>query len=158
MIPSRGAETAIAPRLRQKEQSQRRAVVSPSDSRTASSTAPQWQVSRCVGPGAATLIGTLIIIEPQLILGVLLVWASILVTTGFVGLATMAAATSLPVWLAFTRLPEDQPLFIYLAVMAGCIIYWHRANIERMRTGTEHRNTKLMLFRRQAAKPDDDQP
>ena len=110
------------------------------------------------GKGAATLIGTLIIIEPQLILGVLLVWAWVLVMTGFVGLATMTAATSLPVWLAFTRLPEDQPLFIYLAVMAGCIIYWHRANIERMRTGTEHRNTKLMVFRRQAAKPDDDQP
>ena len=110
------------------------------------------------GKGAATLIGTLIIIEPQLILGVLLVWAWVLVMTGFVGLATMTAATSLPVWLAITRLPQDQPLFIYLVVMAGYIIYWHRSNIERMRAGTEHRNTKLMLFRRQASKPDDDQP
>ena len=60
----------------------------------------------------------------------------------------MTAATALPVWLAFTRLPDDQPLFIYLAVMAMFVIYWHRSNIERMRKGEEHRNTRLMLFKR----------
>ena len=31
--------------------------------------------------------------------------------------------------------------------MAGCIIYWHRANSERMRAGNELRNTQLMLFK-----------
>ena len=77
--------------------------------------------------------------------------------TGFVGLATMTAATSLPVWLAFTRLPEDQPLFIYLAVMAGCIIYWHRANIQRMRNGVENRNLKVMLFKPRVSASDDEQ-
>jgi hypothetical protein len=37
------AETATAPRIRQKEQVQRRAVRKPSDSLTSNFTAPQWQ-------------------------------------------------------------------------------------------------------------------
>ena len=62
--------------------------------------------------------------------------------------STMTAATALPVWVAVTGLDiESQPLFIYLAVIAGCIIYWHRSNIQRMRDGVEHRNEKLMLFK-----------
>ena len=108
------------------------------------------------GKGGATLVGTLVILAPQLIIIVLLVFAVVLVVSGFVGLATMSAATSLPVWLAITRLPEDQPLFIYLAVMAACVIYWHRSNIQRMLAGNENRNPKVMLFRRKPSNPDDD--
>ena len=103
------------------------------------------------GKGAATFVGTLIILAPKLIVGVLLVWAAVVALTGFVGLATMTASTALPLWIAATRLPDDQPLFIYLVVMAGCIIYWHRANIARMRAGNELRNTQLMLFRPKAS-------
>jgi glycerol-3-phosphate acyltransferase PlsY len=60
----------------------------------------------------------------------------------------MTAAVALPLWLAITRLPADQALFIYSAVMALFIVYWHRSNIRRMRRGEEHRNTRLMVFRR----------
>jgi len=109
------------------------------------------------GKGAATLIGTLVILSPKLIIGVLLVWASMLVTTGYVGLSTMTAATALPIWLGLTRLPEDQPLFIYVTVMAAFIIYWHRSNIQRMRAGNEHRNTSVMLFRRGRKTTSDDE-
>ena len=109
------------------------------------------------GKGAATLIGTLVILAPKLIIGVLLVWGSVLVMSGYVGLATMAAASVLPVWLAFTRLPNDQPLFIYLAAMAMFVIYWHRANIQRMRDGVEHRNVRLMLVKPKKLPDSDDQ-
>lgn len=109
------------------------------------------------GKGAATYVGTLVVLNPALILPLLLVWAWVVVLTGFVGLATMMAAVALPVWLAITRLPEDQPLFIYSAVMAMFIIYWHRANIERMRQGNEHQNAKLMLFRRRRPAETDEQ-
>ena len=108
------------------------------------------------GKGGATLVGTLVILAPQLIIIVLLVFAAVLVMSGFVGLATMSAAASLPVWLAITRLPEDQPLFIYLAVMAACVIYWHRSNIQRMLAGNENRNPKVMLFRRKHSNPDNE--
>lgn len=107
------------------------------------------------GKGAGTYIGTLIILGPKLIIGVVLVWAWILVTTGFVGLATMSAAAALPVYLAVAVLPESQPLFIYATGMAMLIIFWHRSNIQRMRDGSEDRNTKLMLFRRKKSGNDD---
>ena len=110
------------------------------------------------GKGGAALIGTLIVLGAELILPVLLVWAWILVASGFVGLATMTAAVSLPVWIGFTRLPADEPLFIYCTVMALFIIYCHRSNIQRMREGTEHRNKQLMVFRNIRKKPDDDRP
>jgi hypothetical protein len=41
-MPDSGAETTTAPRIRQKEQLQRRAVFNPSESSTVNATAPQW--------------------------------------------------------------------------------------------------------------------
>jgi glycerol-3-phosphate acyltransferase PlsY len=109
------------------------------------------------GKGAATIVGTLIVLGPELILPLVLVWAWVLVMSGYVGLSTMIAAASVPLWIAVTRLPDDQPLFIYTAVMAAFVIRWHRSNIQRMRAGTEHRNTRLMLFSRQRQTGDDEQ-
>ena len=76
--------------------------------------------------------------------------------TGYVGLSTLVAAVGLPVWLAVTELPEQQPLFIYCAIMALFVVYWHRSNIKRMRDGTEHRNYKLMIFGRKERASNDD--
>ena len=102
------------------------------------------------GKGAATFIGTLLVLGPMLVLPLLLIWAWVLTMSGYVGLSTMAAAVFLPVWIAITRLPDEQPLFIYAVAMALFIIYCHRSNIRRMRDGNEHRNDKLMVFRRRA--------
>lgn len=109
------------------------------------------------GKGAGTFIGTLVILGPQLILVVLLVWVPVLVISGFVGLATMSAATALPIYLAYLGGLENQPMMIYAAVMAMCIIFWHRSNIQRMRTGTEHRNDRLMVFHRKRDDVKDEQ-
>ena len=98
------------------------------------------------GKGAATLVGTFIIIGPELILPLVLVWAWVLVMSGYVGLASMVAALSVPLWVGITRLPAEQPLFIYCAIMAAFVVRWHRSNIRRMRDGSEHRNTRLMIF------------
>ena len=107
------------------------------------------------GKGAATYVGTFTILGPSLIVPVVIIWALVIVLSGYVGLATMAAAVAVPIWLAVTRLPADQALFIYSATMAGFIIFWHRSNIQRMRLGEEHRNTKLMLLRRKDHVTDD---
>ena len=109
------------------------------------------------GKGAGTFVGTLVILGPQLIIGVLIVWAWVLVVSGFVGLATMSAAIALPIYLGVMVLPDGQPVFIYTVVMAMLIIFWHRSNIQRMRDGTEHRNTGLMIFRRKKPSSNDDQ-
>ena len=108
---------------------------------------PFWHRFRG-GKGAATLFGTLIVLAPSLLLPVLLVWAWILSLFGYVGLATMAAGLTAPLYLAATRLPDDQPIFIYCVVLSLYLIFSHRSNIQRMRDGTEFRNTRLMLFRK----------
>ncbi len=100
------------------------------------------------GKGAATLIGTIAVLAPALVVVILVVFAFVLVFSGFVGLSTMVAATSLPIVLALTELPEQQPLFIYTVVMALYIIWAHRSNIARMRAGNEHRNPKVMVLKR----------
>jgi glycerol-3-phosphate acyltransferase PlsY len=109
------------------------------------------------GKGAATYVGTFIVLNPAIILPMLLVWAWVVVLSGYVGLATMTAAVAVPLWLAATRLPADQALFIYTTVMAMFIIFWHRSNIQRMRRGEENRNERLMLFRRKERITDNEQ-
>lgn len=100
------------------------------------------------GKGAATLLGTLIVLSPEIVLPILLIWAWMLVLFGYVGLATMATAVAAPFYLGLTRLPHDQALFYYSVAMALYMIYSHRANISRMLNGTEPKNTRLMIFRR----------
>ena len=100
------------------------------------------------GKGAATLIGTLVVLGPYLLLPVLLTWSVVVLLTGFVGLSTMLAGISAPLYLAVTRLPEEQPLFIYCTTMAMYIIFSHRSNIGRMLAGTENRMTRAMLTRK----------
>lgn len=109
------------------------------------------------GKGAATYVGTFIALNPAVIVPMLLVWACVVMLSGYVGLATMTAAVSVPVWLAIVSLPSDQGLFVYSAVMAMFIIFWHRSNIERMRQGNENRNERLMLFRRKERITDNEQ-
>ena len=100
------------------------------------------------GKGAGTYIGTLLALSPKLVIGVVFMWAWVVTLTGFVGLATMSAAVALPIGLAFVAPFEEQPLLIYTVCVAIGIVYWHRSNIQRMRDGNEHRNTRVMLFRR----------
>jgi len=106
---------------------------------------PVWHGFRG-GKGAATLVGTLLVLQASLVLPVLLVWAWVLALSGFVGLATMCAGMAAPVYIAMLHLPAEMPLFTYCAFMAVYLIYSHRANIARMRAGTEPRNTRVMVF------------
>jgi glycerol-3-phosphate acyltransferase PlsY len=109
---------------------------------------PMWHKFRG-GKGAATLIGTLVVLSPDLLLPVLLVWAIVLTSFGYVGFATIAAGVAAPIYLVATRLPDDQPLFIYCVTMALYIIFSHRLNLQRMRDGSESKHVRLMLFGRQ---------
>ena len=110
---------------------------------------PMWHNFRG-GKGAATMMGSLIILAPGLIIPVVLIWAWVLILSGYVGLSTMVAGASAPIYLAATQLPSNQPLFIYCAGLALYMIFTHRSNIRRMMEGTESRNTQLMLFRRRS--------
>lgn len=110
---------------------------------------PVWHDFRG-GKGAATLVGTLVILAPTIILPVLATWAIVLSLSGFVGLATICAGIAAPVIVGMTILPEQQPVFIYCTGMAMYLIFSHRSNIARMRNGTENRVTRAMIFKRQS--------
>lgn len=102
------------------------------------------------GKGAATAVGALLGIAPGLALPGVLVWVFVLVTTGFVGLATMLAAVALPIWTLTTGIDGQLPLLVFLIALALFIVFTHRANIRRLRAGNENRIEKVMLLRRRS--------
>ncbi|MEN7342314.1 MAG: glycerol-3-phosphate 1-O-acyltransferase PlsY [Pseudomonadota bacterium] len=99
------------------------------------------------GKGAATLVGTYLVLAPVIILPMLAVWLLTIALTGFVGLATMV--TGHAAWILLLVIGGVvNALVIYAVVMALFVVYTHRSNIQRMRDGTESQNTKLMVFKK----------
>lgn len=107
---------------------------------------PMWYGFRG-GKGAATLLGTLIVLDASTLLPVMVVWLLTIVLSGYVGLSTIIASAAAPIYVGVTRLPEGEPLFVYCVVMAIYIGLSHRTNIQRMIAGTENRVVGAMLFR-----------
>jgi len=112
---------------------------------------PVWHQFRG-GKGAATLIGVLLGVAPRFLAPVLGVWLAVVVLTGYVGLGTMLATLSLPVLLVL-RGARDPALFAFATAMAAFVAYTHRANITRMRLGTESRARRLWLLGLRSAPP-----
>lgn len=100
------------------------------------------------GKGAATALGALAALSPPLLWPLVLTWALVVTTTGFVGLATILATAVLPAFVALTRWPQDVELFLFLVALALFILYTHRGNVTRMLRSEENRMTGLMLLRR----------
>ncbi|MEX0899060.1 MAG: glycerol-3-phosphate acyltransferase [Gammaproteobacteria bacterium] len=100
------------------------------------------------GKGAATLVGVVGTLAPAALLVVLATFGVVLVLSGFVGLATILATSSMIVWSAIAL---DggllTPFGAFAAAMTVFILYTHRSNIARMRAGSENRFHKVMLFR-----------
>ena len=103
---------------------------------------PLWHGFRG-GKGAATTVGALLFIHPLVVIPMITVWLSVLVLTGWVGLATiLAAVTMVPAFLWMGGTSGLLWLGIALAVF---IIFAHRSNIRDMQNGTEYRFKKVML-------------
>ena len=100
------------------------------------------------GKGAATAIGALIAIAPVLLIPALTAFVLVLITSGYVGLATMTAAISVPAYLALTDFTGSWQVAIFLFFIALFIVFTHRSNIQRMRHGQESKIEGAMLFRR----------
>lgn len=109
---------------------------------------PVWYGFRG-GKGAATLLGVLGGLLPVALLPVLVVWLLTVMLFGFVGLATMLAVASFPLYLAFVAHPSTA-LMTFGCLMTVFVCYTHRGNIERMRAGSESRVRRLWLFRPRA--------
>lgn len=89
------------------------------------------------GKGVATTIGVLAGLSPVVTLTFATVWMLGFLLTRYVSVGSIAAAASIPLGLLLDqRLPEDILLGAALALL---IIVRHRANIQRLLAGTEHR-------------------
>lgn len=90
------------------------------------------------GKGVATALGVVLALSPWLALAVLVVFGVVLAATRYVSLASMSAAAAAPLIMLLPG-PWGHSVLAVLAflVMATLLIWRHRANIERLRAGTE---------------------
>ena len=103
------------------------------------------------GKGGGTLVGVLLVLWPLAVPVVIGAWAVVLVASGYVGLSTIVAAASLA---PLALIAGERPGRIVFAVgVALFIAFTHRANLARLRAGTERRFERARLFarRRRAA-------
>jgi glycerol-3-phosphate acyltransferase PlsY len=88
------------------------------------------------GKAVASFIGAFLYLTPVPMIAALLVFIMVVAATRQISMGSIVAAGSLPLaaWLI-----EHPPAIVILAtlVAAGFVIYRHRANIERIRSGSE---------------------
>jgi len=106
---------------------------------------PLWHEFRG-GKGGATLAGALIALSSAAFGAALAAWFAFILLFGFVGLATVAAAVSVPVVAALGDFSSAAPLAFGIFA-AALIAFAHRGNLARIRAGTEPRAERLWLFR-----------
>lgn len=111
---------------------------------------PVWYGFRG-GKGVATLVGAVAGLEAWLLVPMLMTWLATAVLGGFVGVASMAAAASLPICTLLAGLAPRAPLLTFGLVATLIIVFTHRTNIARMRAGTEPRARRLWLLGRRGA-------
>jgi len=89
------------------------------------------------GKAVASFIGAYLYLAPVPLLAVLIVWLAAVAYTRYVSLGSILAAGTFP--LAVWLLMQPPLSLVAAATVSGAfIIYRHRANIERIRAGTEH--------------------
>ena len=103
------------------------------------------------GKGVGTLGGMLLALFPVAVPLCLIVFAVVLMLTGYVSVGSILASASLPIFL-FILPPlgfaDTAPLslLIFSLLVPWFIIFTHRSNISRLRSGDENRFEKAMIF------------
>ncbi len=108
---------------------------------------PLWHGFRG-GKGVGTLLGGMLVLWPAVLPWLLAVWVAVLVASGYVGLASMVAVACLvPIaWIS----DADGVRRLFAAAVAALVLFTHRANVQRLRAGTELRFERVRLWRRRA--------
>jgi glycerol-3-phosphate acyltransferase PlsY len=94
------------------------------------------------GKGVATTAGALFGLMPWVVPCVFLFWYIVFRTTGYVSLASIVAAITLPIVAAlFARWRFiDTWALVYFCILIGVLVLWrHRSNFSRLLKGTEQR-------------------
>ena len=100
------------------------------------------------GKGVGALAGMLIHLLPVAVLLGLAVWILVLITTGYVGLGSVAAVSLFPLITYLRYGTLDSTLGYFSLVITLFIWFTHRGNMARLRAGTENRFEKAMILRR----------
>ncbi|MEP6634054.1 MAG: glycerol-3-phosphate 1-O-acyltransferase PlsY [Luteimonas sp.] len=106
---------------------------------------PIWHGFRG-GKGAATLAGGVLVLWPWIAPFVLLVWIAVIVSSGYVGLASVAAGIALAVLAWCTEAGMARLLFANAAALL--LLFTHRGNLARLRAGGESRFERARLLHR----------
>ena len=98
------------------------------------------------GKTVATAAGVFLAVAPEVALAGLLIWAALFLATRYVSVASMGSALALPVvaWLV----GRSWPVVAFAAGAAVAVVLLHRANIARLRAGTENRASLRRRARR----------
>jgi glycerol-3-phosphate acyltransferase PlsY len=108
---------------------------------------PVWHGFRG-GKGVATLVGAFAGIELPLLVPLFASWLAEVVVSGFVGLASIVAALTIPLYLLVRDGLALTPVMGFALACAALVVYTHRGNVRRMRAGTEPRAQRLWLLGR----------
>ena len=100
------------------------------------------------GKGVGALAGMLIHLFPVAVLLGLAVWILVLITTGYVGLGSVAAVSLFPLITYLRYGTLDSTLGYFSLVITLFIWFTHRGNLARLLAGTENRFERAMILRR----------
>lgn len=91
------------------------------------------------GKGVATAAGVMLGLTPLALALAATVWGLVLLLTGYVSLASIAAAAVLPLAVYFLENPTTPAVLRVAVLVAAGVILLHRRNIQRLFRGTESR-------------------
>jgi glycerol-3-phosphate acyltransferase PlsY len=94
------------------------------------------------GKGVATSAGVLLGLMPIAVVSVLVVWIVLFKLTRYVSIASVAAALSLPIFVAIYlqfNFLIGASLLPFSLLIAAVVVWRHRSNIERLMRGKEQR-------------------
>lgn len=89
------------------------------------------------GKGVATALGIFLVLSPKSILCALALFGLVLWRWRYISAASISAAAAVP-FLVFL-FERSMPLFLATLLIAAIVIWRHRANINRLLTGTENK-------------------
>ena len=92
------------------------------------------------GKGVATILGMMLGVAPATVGVCMLVFVVMLLIFRFVSLSSMTAGITFALLQLLPQFRPAQPFLVYVGfLLAALLVYTHRANIGRLRSGTESR-------------------
>jgi glycerol-3-phosphate acyltransferase PlsY len=110
---------------------------------------PLWHGFRG-GKGVGALLGGLLVLWPAAVPWLLLVWVAVLVSSGYVGLASVIAVSCVVPLAWFIGAEADDARRLFACASALLVLFTHRGNLQRLRAGSESRFERIRLLRKRA--------